>query len=204
MKNICKYCGLEYEAKTMRSMYCSKRCCRSVDRDNKRIKYVGKREQSCVICGVNLPKYKTRYCSRECLIKSGQIRAGKVQTTQKITRSCVVCGKEFETWKGRKITCSAECSRKKKNIDRQYKGIVVDSDITLKKLAERDHNQCQICGLFVDWNDYSIKNENMICGNLYPSIDHVTPISKGGLHSWSNVQLAHRICNSRKCNKIAI
>lgn len=204
MKNICKYCGLEYEAKTKRSMYCSKQCSRSADRDNKRIKYVGKREQSCVICGANLPKYKTRYCSRECLIKGGQIRKGKVQTTRKIIRYCVVCGKEFETWKGRKITCSVECSRKKKNIDRQYKGIVIDSDITLKKLAERDHNQCQICGFFVNWNDYSFKDQFMICGNLYPSVDHVIPISKGGLHSWNNVQLAHRICNSKKNNKIAI
>lgn len=26
------------------------------------------------------------------------------------------------------------------------------------------------------------------------------PISKGGLHSWDNVRLAHRICNRRKGN----
>ena len=200
----CLYCGKEFSHRIASAVYCSDFCADEAWKAKQRALYVGKREKCCVICGKELPKYKTRYCSCECRIRGGHIKTGVVQTAQKITRSCVVCGKEFETWKGRKITCSAECSRKKKNIDRQYKGIVVDSDITLKKLAERDHNQCQICGLFVDWNDYSFKNENIICGNLYPSIDHVTPISKGGLHSWSNVQLAHRRCNSKKCNKIAI
>jgi len=40
--------------------------------------------------------------------------------------------------------------------------------------------------------------DTFIAGNMYPSIDHVVPLSRGGLHEWGNVKLAHRICNSIK------
>ena len=37
---------------------------------------------------------------------------------------------------------------------------------------------------------------------LYPTMDHIIPISKGGGHTWENVQVAHRVCNLNKSNKI--
>ena len=36
----------------------------------------------------------------------------------------------------------------------------------------------------------------------YPSIDHTVPVSKGGTHTWDNVQLAHFYCNRVKGNNI--
>jgi 5-methylcytosine-specific restriction endonuclease McrA len=42
---------------------------------------------------------------------------------------------------------------------------------------------------------------NFITGDSYPSIDHVRPISKGGSHTWDNVMLAHKGCNSKKGNR---
>ena len=33
------------------------------------------------------------------------------------------------------------------------------------------------------------------------TIDHVVPLSKGGVHKFENLQLAHRACNSRKGNR---
>lgn len=50
------------------------------------------------------------------------------------------------------------------------------------------------------------KRDNGICGicrrKVLPSgaweIDHVIPISKGGEHSYANVQLSHRVCNRSK------
>ena len=96
-------------------------------------------------------------------------------------------------------TCKKRQARER--YDSRYKGITIDKDITLKKLAKRDHNICWICGLFVDWTDKRPGNNTMIVGDMYPSIDHVTPISKGGLHSWDNVALAHMKCNTWKSNK---
>ena len=46
--------------------------------------------------------------------------------------------------------------------------------------------------------------DTFIADNMYPSIDHVKLLARGGLHEWSNVKLAHRICNSiKKDNKVS-
>ena len=39
---------------------------------------------------------------------------------------------------------------------------------------------------------------HFIAGGRYPSIDHASPVAKGGAHTWDNVRLAHRDCNSVK------
>jgi 5-methylcytosine-specific restriction endonuclease McrA len=49
---------------------------------------------------------------------------------------------------------------------------------------ERDGGRCQSCGLPVDPHSFHI--------------DHIVPISRGGEHSYANVQLAHASCNHRK------
>lgn len=114
---------------------------------------------------------------------------------------CVVCGRITSN----KYCCSAECSNKRSNRIKEVKrrakllNALIDEDITLEELYKRDSGICYICGKKCDWNDRT----GNICGNKYPSVDHVIPLSKGGLHEWSNVKLAHRICNSRKSDNIA-
>lgn len=80
----------------------------------------------------------------------------------------------------------------------RIKSQIVDRDITLKQLFERDNGICWICGMVCDWSDFTKKDDNFIAGNLYPSIDHVVELSNGGVHSWNNVKLAHRICNVKR------
>jgi 5-methylcytosine-specific restriction endonuclease McrA len=41
-----------------------------------------------------------------------------------------------------------------------------------------------------------------IAYGLYPSIDHIVPLAKGGNHTWNNVQLAHHYCNTLKRDKV--
>lgn len=74
-------------------------------------------------------------------------------------------------------------------------GAPAEVGITLKKLIKRDGLTCAICGLAcIDGGNY--------LADLYPTMDHIVPISKGGGHTWENVQVAHRICNINKSNKI--
>lgn len=199
MNLICSYCGKTFESYWTKK-YCSLECCREADKKRKRETYVGKREKTCRFCGKELPKYKSRFCCNECKNKYNRIKTGVVQSYEKKKRICVVCGKIFYSHRQDKKACSIECT----NINRgkqRYNGIIVDKDIDLKKLSQRDNGQCMLCGLFVDWEDYEKKDGVVVCGGMYPSIDHIIPISLGGLHSWDNVQLAHRICNSRKGNR---
>lgn len=72
-----------------------------------------------------------------------------------------------------------------------------DNTITLKALIVRDNGVCQICGMPTDDNDIA----NGHIGRMYPTLDHIIPLSKGGSHTWGNIQLAHMCCNAGKCDR---
>jgi len=147
--------------------------------------------------------YRKRVAEEERIRKAEEkARAAEEKEKAKL-HECPVCGKLTN----RKIYCSKDCANKINNKnhelkrDRKIKGVMVDKDITLQKLYERDRGICYLCGEVCDWDDKEERGGVIICGNLYPSIDHVIPLSRGGDHSWQNVKLAHRICNTRKGTK---
>ena len=101
---------------------------------------------------------------------------------------------------------SKECKKRAGNLDRgnhrhraRKYGVSYESGITLKRLVQRDGLKCQICGGMCDWKDCSWTKYS---GPTHPSIDHIIPMAKGGGHTWDNVQVAHMICNSQKCDKV--
>ena len=120
---------------------------------------------------------------------------------------CECCGSLFVS-SGRMKYCSTTCSKrinnaiKKDRRIRKIRHMVVDKNITLERLYERDNGRCYICGNVCDWDDYAIEQGVFIAYNNYPSIDHIVPLSKGGKHAWNNVKLACRGCNSRKSDNL--
>lgn len=133
-------------------------------------------------------------------------RLQKMEETRKRQETrrhdCPVCGKSTT----RRKYCSDKCcakanwnssaheARRRVKIRAKY----IDKDITLKRLYNRDGGQCWICGLMCDYTDKTYRDKYMIAGDMYPSIDHVVALSDGGAHSWDNVRLAHRICNTMR------
>lgn len=129
-------------------------------------------------------------------------------------KNCCECGQTFlvgfgtKTSGGHEKFCSQICMRMhrkkiKRNQNRAHdkrlkRCAVIDHSINLKDLYDRDLGICWLCGSRCDWNDKRIRKRTVICGETYPSIDHVLPIAKGGEHIWENVRLAHRGCNSHK------
>lgn len=123
-----------------------------------------------------------------------------------IDRVCPECGERFRSEHKVKVFCSDRCRDRAK--DRKHRsrrdarkrgGIVIDSDISLRKLIERDGLRCYLCGKPCDLNDYRMIGDHyFVAGNRYPTIDHVVPLAKCGTHSWGNVRVAHRLCNSIK------
>lgn len=115
--------------------------------------------------------------------------------------TCVVCGNTFETNNKRQKTCSKVCGKKYSNArknGRIPREQMVDKDITLEALYRRDSGVCYLCGEKCDWNDrdlFSVRDK-------YPTIDHIIPVSRGGLHSWDNIRLAHFKCNLDKSDEI--
>lgn len=124
---------------------------------------------------------------------------------QETLKTCPVCRGIFF---GKRKYCSEGCRQKianARNSDRRarlIKASMRDGDITLEGLYNKYDGVCYICGGKCDWKDCEIVNGYFIAGNNYPSIDHYIPLSKGGLHSWENVKLACRRCNSIKRDKV--
>jgi 5-methylcytosine-specific restriction endonuclease McrA len=56
--------------------------------------------------------------------------------------------------------------------------------VSAAEIRERDAGRCGLCGEFVPLSEQSL--------------DHIVPLAHGGTHERSNLQLAHRRCNSRK------
>lgn len=119
-------------------------------------------------------------------------------------RECLNCGKTFVGRDDRAkyccVACQKEASHKIHDAERRsrLKSAIVDNDISLPKLIKRDKSICYLCGKPVDLNDYKIVNGRKKPLKMYPTIDHVIPLIKGGSHSWDNVKLAHLHCNASK------
>lgn len=136
-------------------------------------------------------------------------QAGKAKAKQLSFSICKGCGSLFYSERLGVQYCTIDCQKRTLNAigkDKRLKkmmGIVVDRNITVEKLYKKSNGVCAICGGQCDWGDHVLRDDGtFVVGAMYPSIDHVKPISKGGLHEWSNVQLAHLSCNSKKSNKI--
>lgn len=150
----------------------------------------------CVICGKEFKSKRQikKYCSPTCTNRG---KSGKGAYKQPYTAECVVCGKQFETIRDDAKTCSRACrfavnNKKRKDYFRELKRISrYDPSITVERVYQKYHGDCNECGKHLTFNtDYN--------GDDYPTIDHVIPLSKGGVHEWNNVQLLCRKCNVYK------
>lgn len=111
-------------------------------------------------------------------------------------KRCQECGEKARAISKRKDNAKREVKRRAK-----LSAAMVDKDINLVDLFKKSNGVCYLCGSPCDTEDRREVNGTIICGDMYPSIDHVIPLARGGKHSWSNVRLAHRICNSLKSDK---
>lgn len=176
----------------------------------------GRHRVRCASCGYERAVYSFNHIPR-CL--NCERLQKKLQREQSKRKVCAVCGKAFESMRCTAMYCSNKCKERGKanrhpDVTRERHRITkrlrearatkngrVDYSITLSGLIKRDGGVCKLCGQSVDESDYFFVGDTFVAGNNYPSIDHITPLSKGGLHQWDNVQLAHRLCNSIKCDK---
>lgn len=213
----CKVCGSSFDTRREAQNTCSHECAIKWHKEMRH----GRRgksqiEKICVICGKTFLTYWNSQvtCGDEECKHIHRVNAAKIRylkskhkkqpkLIQYETRECKECGEIFSIDKRlNNVYCSADCRRKAENrkkdkrIPREQ---IVDTDISLKRLFKRDNGICWICGEKCDFDSTSVSQKgNVICGDLYPEIEHVVPISRGGLHSWANVRLAHHKCNAQK------
>ena len=211
-------CGAMFERRAMNfrkyKIYCPV-CKERQSEENKRIKIEQIKERK---------KEKEKQKALRAIINPLGLSPYQLEREQRLDLKhvCKCCGQEYtvrEYMKSCGLTlysdvgfCSQTCKTnfaktkaklrpRKKHSSNHYArarklGLPREKGITLPKLIERDGLFCAICGCVCIYGG-DPKSD------LYPSIDHIIPLNAGlvdgkGGHVWSNVQIAHRICNSNK------
>lgn len=170
---------------------------------------LGGDEESCRTCGVfffdNLDRHRgieSLYCSIDCQTKA--------------ELSCVQCQNSFTVGKATKQLrilklsgfCSLECNnefRHLRDADTKYRGamrqkaktfgVEFDEEITRRLVFEKAGGVCYICKSETHFEN----GEGYI--PLLATVDHVIPWTKGGSHTWNNVELCCLRCNIKKKNR---
>ena len=209
---VCPVCGKLFVSNDDHRKYCCRKCSdvgrrkfqneeerKQHEKDCKRAEYARKRERE-------KPLREARQAERERLKaeRDAERERHRIELELAKLHPCPVCG----TITDRKKYCSDACckrafnNRSRNRRDARIRDALVDRDISLMDVYKNDMGFCYICGRFCSWDDTEERDGTIICGNTYPSIDHVIPLSKGGKHSWQNVRLACRKCNSIKSDSI--
>lgn len=117
---------------------------------------------------------------------------------------CLKCGnkKYFSVSNirhGRPLVCGVCCALKQKPYNLRRRRL--RRKLKIHDLYMYYSGICWICGGQCDLNDKHVDDNGVtICGENYPSRDHVIPISKGGTDDFENIRLAHRRCNRERGN----
>lgn len=133
-----------------------------------------------------------------------------VSSKEKASRECAVCSKAVGYTFGRaRLYCSSECRKqspsyvaskkaakhKRKALKRGANGGESINPIAVFLAAGW---KCQLCGK---------PTPQRLRGTTHkraPELDHVRPLSKGGTHTWDNVQCLCRECNGWKSDRVVV
>lgn len=196
----CMVCGVELPPRKgtgRRMQTCSNRC-HTWKRAHPGVPPRWLSERRCLHCGEVITsddvrlKYCTITCRRRFKTQSVVGKAGPLPT-------CRYCGEGFAPNNGMQVYCGKRCRIRwhqrfsqatTLRSEARKRGVIPEGRFSLLDVAERDGWVCALCFWFVDPEERS--------GRMRATVDHVVPLSKGGRHTWENVQLTHGCCNAAK------
>lgn len=201
----CKHCGKVFHPKKKdRISYCSRDCAYASRESKPKFSVVF--ENKCQVCEkVFIGKKGLKYCGKECSKESNRVRVTEYYREKKelTPKRCKCCDILFVAKYGikRRLFCSDKCAinyaRKVSGKTHQRRarvfGVAYES-VNPFRVFDRDGWRCQICG------KQTPRERRGSCYPNAPELDHRVPMSKGGSHTYSNVQCACRACNGAKSN----
>ena len=151
----------------------------------------------CLHCQNNLHKHQKKFCSRSCSASynnKGIRRHSKPDSRHSMVKPCKTCGKET----ARPVYCCNECNPRRLNLTPEQK----------LQRHRAIHNEA--------WHRYMARIKNQTPENVDVNalqqiylnrpegyeVDHIHPVSKGGLHSPENLQYLIKEQNRKKSNKL--
>lgn len=230
MNKTCVVCGNSFQAKTDRAKYCSKKCANhsrftrtfeQIRRENAELKkkvvdlyalglndrQIGEQIGKCAgwvfqrRTELGLPRNKSK-----AQLERERLDIWREAFKQE-KRVCKYCKVEFVPIRTNQLFCCSICQRKhnhqindikRKRLEREQ-GV---ENITLEEVYSKYNGICYLCGEKCDFGAVKIVNGVPHALGDYPSREHIRPLSRGGLHTWENVRLAHIRCNSSKGVKL--
>lgn len=146
----------------------------------------------------------TRFCSKkDCRRAAARVRSRDCAVPKK-HGTCVECAAPF-VGNAKRIYCSTPCLSRAYGRRRREDGRKAEmsakrrarergakvKDGKRRAVLERDDWVCHLCG-------DRTNPDAVYPAPDYPVIDHVVPLSKGGVHGPENWRTAHNSCNSRR------
>jgi len=197
----CQKCGTEFVQKYTRGrprLYCSDRCRQLVQGANRR---KPQERLSCLTCSQSFKAARSdqKYCSRQCA-GVANTRKALLKRNQQFegSRACPDCGERFaiQQAKSSRKFCD-ECRRRRKqdtNARKSQKRRAAGRPVGLSDVVAARGRKCHICHRQIDLNLSGRHPQG-------PSIDHILPVSMGGTNDLANLNIAHRVCNTRRGNR---
>lgn len=170
--------------------------------------------------------YAVKYCGMDCRVKhasdmsaaAARLSAFVAKEIKAIRRlgkatykpekkrcNCKICGAMFIAVLGggmHKQVCDACLCANKKASSKVYKALrrarergAYCERVDPYYVFDRDKWRCKLCGVKTP------KKKRGTCDSNAPELDHILPLSKGGSHTYSNVQCLCRNCNAAKSNR---
>lgn len=132
------------------------------------------------------PSYATcNHCGKDYLFFPNAKRYGRKKAGPYCTRRCRVKHNKSSSNIGHRLRKYGSAGKRR-------------DAIKLDAVIERDNGICYICGRKTSREDRYYVHGCFVAGDTYPTVDHVIPLARGGTHTWDNVRLACRQCNSIK------
>lgn len=199
-ERACPVCG---KLSSARGETCSQTCYRFLDDTVAKASEIPWRQ--CVECSswFGRPNHST-VCGEECRTAA---RARWVTHRVKARRKCLDCGGPRNKHRAFCDVCRDHREALKldkfiewrrdnraayKAADRaRRRGARTAEKVDSAYIFERDRFMCQLC-------KKRLAMKQVAPHPKAPTMDHIVPVSKGGLHEASNIQAAHFICNARK------
>lgn len=137
------------------------------------------------------------YCSRECKDRGRNAAVSAETLMAKPDRECLHCGQALpRAMRADAVFCSGRCNYAAHALQRSLRvrgGSDEKPGYLRAAICKRDGWRCGICA------------ERVNPSLEYPhpraaSLDHVVPVSEGGLSDPANLRLVHLVCNLRRRN----
>lgn len=228
--SLCVQCGTSFQGRSAQQAYCSTYCKKRMARRlaNERGRTwqkpntTGRRQRKkCKGCDSMSVRYDADYCSTECRFRQHKqlvhVPADQVQPLAEVKPRakrqleprlfyagyCTRCGSAFVRTSNGGVRptdqgtyCSGTCARRAARDQRRARErSAYVEPVYRARVFRRDDYVCQLC---MKPCRRDVDAHHM----LAPTVDHIVALANGGKHSMSNVQTAHRICNSMKSDRL--